>query len=73
MTIVYTKDNCPYCVKAKTLLKGYGLEYREIVIGKDVTREEFLEMFPTAKTVPQIILDGERIGGYDALTKKLAG
>ena len=72
MIIVYTKDNCPYCVKAKALLKGYGLEYVETVIGKDITREEFLDIFPTAKTVPQIILDGERIGGYDDLAKRLA-
>lgn len=64
MNVVYTKDNCPYCVKAKALLKSYGIAYAETVIGKDITREEFLDIFPTAKTVPQIILDGERIGGY---------
>lgn len=72
MTIVYSKDNCPYCVKAKALLKGYGIAYTEVTIGKDITREEFLDLFPTARTVPQIILDGERIGGYDELVKRLA-
>ena len=73
MTVVYTKDNCPYCVKAKALLKGYGLEYKEIVIGRDISREEFLDTYPNARTVPQIILDGEHIGGYDDLAKRLAG
>lgn len=72
MIVVYTKDNCPYCVKAKALLKGYGLEYAETVIGKDISREEFLDIFPTARTVPQIIFDGERIGGFEELAKKLS-
>lgn len=72
MIIVYTKDNCPYCVKAKALLKGYGLECIETVIGKDISREEFLDAFPTARTVPQIILEGEHIGGYEDLAKRLS-
>lgn len=70
--IVYTKDNCPYCVQAKHLLSKVGFEYSEVKIGVDITREEFLDTFPTAKTVPQIILNGERIGGYTELTKRLA-
>lgn len=45
MIVVYTKENCPYCVKSKALLKGYGLEYTETMIGKDITREEFLGKF----------------------------
>ena len=61
--IIYTKENCPYCVKAKQLVP----EYTEIVIGKDITREEFLDLFPNAKTVPQIIIEGEHIGGYTDL------
>ena len=72
MIIVYTKDNCPYCVKAKALLKGYALEYTETVIGKDISREEFLEKFPAARTVPQIIMEGELIGGFEELAKRLA-
>lgn len=72
MIIVYTKDNCPYCVKAKALLKEYGLEYIETVIGKDISREEFLDTFPTVRTVPQIIIDGEHVRGYQGLVNKLA-
>lgn len=71
MIIVYTKDNCPYCVKAKTLLQNKGLEYTERKIGTDITREEFLEAFPNARTVPQIMFDGQLIGGYDELVKRL--
>lgn len=72
MITVYTKDNCPYCIKAKALLKGYGLEYTEMNIGKDISREEFLESFPSARTVPQIVMDGELIGGFEELAKRLA-
>lgn len=72
MITVYTKDNCPHCVKAKALLKSHELEYTETVIGKDVSREDFLEIFPEARTVPQIIMDGELIGGFEELSKKLA-
>ena len=53
---LYTKDNCPFCTNAKTLLTNKGIEYSEIKIGRDVTREEFMEALPAAKTVPQIYL-----------------
>ena len=59
MIAVYTKQNCPFCVKAKALLKSRSLEYNEIEIGKDIDREEFLSMFPHVKTVPHIIIDGD--------------
>jgi glutaredoxin 3 len=72
MNKVYSKDNCPYCVKAKNLLNARGIEFTEIKIGVDITRDEFLETFPNARTVPQIILDGEHVGGYDALAMRLA-
>lgn len=72
MILVYTKDNCPYCVRAKALLSSRSMEYMERRIGIDVTRDEFLEAFPNARTVPQIVFDGELIGGYDDLVKHLA-
>jgi glutaredoxin 3 len=72
MNKVYSKDNCPYCVKAKNLLKARGIEFTEIKIGVDITRDEFLATFPNARTVPQIILEGEHVGGYDNLAVKLA-
>lgn len=65
--VIYTKLDCSYCGRAKKLLAIQGISYQEIVIGTDVTREEFLELIPTAKTVPQIIIDNELIGGYNQL------
>jgi glutaredoxin 3 len=52
---------------AKTLLKNKGIEFEERMIGVNWTREQLLESIPQARTVPQIILNGEYIGGYDQL------
>lgn len=65
--IVYSKPNCPYCVRAKHLLENLNVKYTEKVVGVDTTREELLEAAPNARTVPQIIINGEVIGGYDQL------
>jgi glutaredoxin 3 len=69
MYTVYTKSNCPNCVKAKALLSNKGLEYTEQIIGVDLTRELVIEMFPGVKAVPIIKLDDKLIGGYDDLKK----
>jgi len=72
MTFVYSKDNCVYCVNAKMLLESKKLPFVEVKIGVDITRDEFMEKFPNARTVPQIIFEGEHIGGYDQLKARLA-
>ena len=61
---IYSKPACPFCVKAKALAEreGYDLTYK--MLDQDFTREELFETFPTARTFPQIIVDGEKIGGY---------
>ena len=65
--IIYTKDNCPYCVQAKNLFTNKGQQYTEMKIGVDLSREDFMDIFPDVKTVPFIIIDGEKVGGYDKL------
>ncbi len=67
--IVWSKTNCPYCVKAVNLLnlKGYFIEERKLEFGW--TKEQLLESVPNARAVPQIFLDDEYIGGYDDLVK----
>lgn len=67
--VIYSKPNCPNCVQAKTLLSVRNIEYTEVSIGEDITREEFFSLFPEARTVPQIILDEKHIGGFQELTK----
>lgn len=70
--IVYSKLGCPSCVNAKNLITQRGDTYSENVIGVDVSRDEFVEMFPTVKTVPYIIEQGNldrNIGGYTELVE----
>ena len=70
--IIYTKDNCIYCVQAKQLLASNSKQYQEMKIGSDLTREDFISVFPNVKTVPHIIINGEQIGGFDKLNEWLA-
>lgn len=70
---VYGKDNCQYCFKAIYLLTQKGYAFEEFKLGREFTRDELLEMFPNAKTFPQIrIKDGAYIGGYEELNNFLA-
>jgi len=71
--IVWSKDNCPYCDQAKALLTQKGIKYEERKIGDGYSREELLEAVPNARTVPQIFLDGNLIGGFTELKKHLQG
>jgi len=71
--IVWSKYNCPYCDQAKALLTQRGIKYEERKIGDGYTREELLEAVPNARTVPQIFLDGNLIGGFTELKKHLQG
>lgn len=66
---VWTKPGCPFCDMAKNLLEQKGIEYKEKNIGNGYTREQLLEAVPTAKTVPQIFIDGEYIGTFEHLKK----
>jgi len=70
---VWSKDSCPYCVQAKALLERKGIEFEEYKIGDGYTKEQLLEAVPTARTVPQIFLDGEYVGGFTELKEKLQG
>lgn len=69
--IVWSKLCCPYCDQAKALLEKKGIDFEERKIGNGYTKEDLLEAVPTARTVPQIILDGELIGGFQELRKRL--
>ncbi len=68
--IVWSKDNCPYCVQAKTLLTQKGIEFEERKIGDGWTKDQLLEAVPNARTVPQIFLDNELVGGFTELRAK---
>ncbi len=71
--IVWSKYHCPYCDQAKALLTQKGIEFEERKVGDGYTKEDLLEAEPTARTVPQIFLDGNLIGGFTELKKHLQG
>ena len=67
MIEIYGKPNCPFCDKAKALCVREGYTYMYHQLDTDFTREQLFEQFPTARTFPQIKIDGEAIGGYTEL------
>ena len=69
--IVWSKENCSFCVKAKSLLENKGIEYEERKIGAGWSKEQLLENVPTARSVPQIFLNEEYISGYTELVNRL--
>jgi len=71
--VVWSKNACPFCDQAKNLLKLKGIEFEERNISTDWTREQLLEAVPNARTVPQIFLDQQLIGGFTELRKHLQG
>lgn len=66
---IYSKEWCPYCTKAKALLRSKELAYEEIDVTSDAEREQFMVERSQRRTVPQIFIDGEPVGGYDDLAR----
>ena len=61
---IYSKPQCPYCVQAKALAEREGYELTYKMLDEDFDRETLMETFPGARTFPQIIVDGKKIGGF---------
>jgi glutaredoxin 3 len=75
---VYTTRVCPYCIAAKKLLTSKGVAYDEVDVSHDDAKRAWLVETTGRRTVPQIFIKGEGIGGYDELAAldqsgKLAG
>jgi len=65
---IYTKDYCPYCTRAKELLDSKNVEYTEYdITGDDAAQEKMAERTGGPRTVPQIFVDGEPVGGCDEI------
>ena len=65
---VYTTPYCPYCVRAKSLLKQKGVTFEEIDVSDNFAlREKMIELSGGRRTVPEIFINGKIIGGYDEL------
>ncbi|MBW4687503.1 MAG: redoxin family protein [Komarekiella atlantica HA4396-MV6] len=63
---LFAKVGCPFCARAKGMLKENGIDYEEITLGKDITTRS-LRAVTGATTVPQVFIDGKLIGGSEAL------
>ena len=68
---IYSIPNCPYCVRAKNLAEQKGHEVVYNMMGEEFQATDVKTLFPTARTFPQIIVDGEKIGGYVELEKMI--
>ncbi|OGC93495.1 glutaredoxin 3 [Candidatus Adlerbacteria bacterium RIFOXYB1_FULL_48_10] len=66
---VYTMKTCPYCIRAKELLKSRGIEFREILVPMDDDKmwDALAQKSNGMQTVPQIYCDGQIVGGYSDL------
>jgi len=69
MILIYGKPGCTFCEQARALCesRGYAYEYRTLDV--DYTKQQLLETFPLAKTVPQIVVNGLKVGGFTDFTK----
>ena len=65
--IIYTTKTCPYCVKAKMLLAKKGVEYQEVDASPDDVRDDMIQKSGGKRSVPQIFINNQHIGGCDDL------
>jgi len=65
---VYTTSFCPFCTRAKSLLKSKGVEFIEIDVTEDAElRQKMVELSGGRRTVPEIFINDKIVGGYDEL------
>ena len=68
---VFSREGCPFCVRAKGLLRDAGIDFEELVLNRDYT-DTTLRAVAGANTFPQIFINGAKIGGSEDLEKYLA-
>lgn len=69
--IVYSKSQCPNCTTAKQLLDNKGLDFIERNIDESEWRDVFTRQYPDIRQMPQIFIDGQRVGGLAGLQAAL--
>ena len=67
--VMYSKNECSFCDKARELLKSQGKFFIEYKLDRDFSRETIKALYPSAKTFPVITIDSRYIGGYNELSK----
>jgi glutaredoxin 3 len=66
---IYSTSTCPYCIQAKELLMKHDIIFEEILLTTQEAIQNYRKDCPDKTTVPQILIDGVLIGGYDDLVK----
>lgn len=68
---IYTRDNCVWCVRAKELFALHQINYKEYKLNVDYTKDELIDIIKRSVnvTVPQILVEGHLVGGYDNLVQ----
>jgi glutaredoxin 3 len=70
---VWSQTNCPACSEAKRLLDQQGIVIEERMLGiNGYSKKDLIDLVPHARSVPQIFVDGEYVGGLQELKRKLA-
>jgi len=68
---IWSKPDCPYCARAKSVLRTNNISFTEKMLNRDFTREILKETYPSAMSFPVVVVDGFYIGGYTQLAEKL--
>ena len=63
---VFSRDGCPYCVRAKGMLRDAGIQFEELVLNRDF-HESTIRAVSGRTTVPQVFINGEYVGGSEEL------
>jgi glutaredoxin 3 len=67
--VIYTTFYCPYCTAAKALLRRKNVEFEEIDVSDDPARRAEMERLSRRRTVPQIFINDQPIGGFDEINR----
>jgi len=67
--VIYSKDYCPFCVRAKNLLNSKDVEFEEIMVDQDPALFAELKQKSGMMTVPQIFINDELVGGFTELAE----
>ena len=65
--VVYTKNYCPFCNYAKSLLRSKNVDFEEINVTHDHHLQEEVQRLSGRRTVPQIFIDGKSVGGFEEI------
>lgn len=65
--VVYSKEYCSFCKRAKALLQSKNIAFEEVDVTSDAVLQEKVQRLSGRRTVPQIFIDGKSVGGFEEL------